>query len=109
MFQKYSHLEKFVNKGLGVMKAGGLIQHFWNDPLYLEQTLDLNLFTFYDNSKDKLTMITFALIFAVWGIGAALSLICLATENIVFKYKAAKKRKMRTRIILVLEQAKNNS
>ena len=105
MFQKYSYLEKSVNKGLGVMKAAGLIQHFWNDPLYLEQTMNLDLFTFYDNSKDKLTMTTFALIFAIWGIGAALSLICLAIEIVVYRHEAAKKRKMRTRRILVRARA----
>ena len=105
MFQKYSYLEKSVNKGLGVMKAAGLIQHFWNDPLYLEQTMNLDLFTFYDNSKDKLTMTTFALIFAIYGIGAALSLICLAIENVVYRHETAKKLKMRTRRILVRARA----
>jgi hypothetical protein len=69
---------------------GGLIQHYWNDPLYLEQTMSLGIFTFYDDSKEKLTIETFFLIFTFWGIGMTLALSSLLAEMAVFKKKARK-------------------
>ena len=67
------------------MRAGGLISHYYSDPLYLEQTMDVSVFTFHDNSKDKLTMEQFLLIFLVLGFGMALALLALFLEIIVYR------------------------
>ena len=80
--QKFSPLTHKFNLLLSRQRAGGLIDHYWNDPLYLEQTMPMQLFTFYDSSKDKLTVKTFFLIFVLWLIGAFLSLMCLLAENL---------------------------
>ena len=68
------------------IRAGDLINHFWSDPLYLEQTLDLDVFTFYDDSMDKLTMDTYFFIFIIWGFGMAMAFLAFAVEIIVFKH-----------------------
>jgi len=67
------------------MRAGGLINHLWNDPLYLEQTMDLDVFTFYDDSMDKLTIETYFFIFMLWGFGIVLALVAFSVEVIMFK------------------------
>ena len=87
--QKFSPLTHKFNLLLSQQRAGGLIDHYWNDPLYLEQTMPMELFTFYDNSKDKLTVKTFFLIFVLWLIGAFLSLLCLLAENLYYNRKRA--------------------
>ena len=86
MMKKYSPLTKYVNKALAQIRAGDLINHFWSDPLYLEQTLDLGVFTFYDDSMDKLTMDTYFFIFIIWGFGMAMAFLAFAVEIIVFKH-----------------------
>ena len=48
------------------MRAGDLIYHYARNPLYLEQTFDQAIFTYYDDSKDKLSMETLFLIFVTW-------------------------------------------
>jgi hypothetical protein len=50
------------------------------------------LFTFYDDSRDKLSVDTLFLVFAAWIFGMALSSLCLLLEILAFKFKAAKAR-----------------
>ena len=87
MLQKFSAITEDVNKVLSILRAGGWIQHFWNDPLFIEQTLPEETFTSYDSSKDKLTLEVFSLIFIVWGIGMLAALLALAVERVAFKRK----------------------
>ena len=51
-------------------------QFYWNEPLFLEH----ELFTFYDDSMDKLTMETFLLLFLYLVFGMALAMLVLAAE-----------------------------
>ena len=90
MLPKYSSLTKVIDEGLALIKAAGLIYHYWNGPLYLEQTMPVDLFTFYDDSKDKLTMETYMLIFAIWGYGMVLALAVMVVENFMFYSKKRK-------------------
>ena len=90
LLEKLSPLTPYVNELLSRLRAGGLIQHYWNDPLYLEQTMSMDTFTFYDNSKDKLTLETFFLIFVFLAFGMVLSLVTLLVEILVYKYRARK-------------------
>ena len=94
LMEKFSPLTPNVNKLLSMLKAGGMILHFWNDPLYLEQTMSLETFTYYDNSRDKLTFETFFLIFVFLACGMALSLIALIVEKLVHRFKARKAAKL---------------
>ena len=87
MLQKFSAITEDVNKVLSILRAGGWIQHFWNDPLFIEQTLPEETITSYDSSKDKLTLEVFSLIFIVWGIGMLAALLALAVERVAFKRK----------------------
>jgi hypothetical protein len=47
------------------------------------------VFTFYDDSKDKLSMETFALIFIAWAVGMGLALVGLTVEMFWYKCKAS--------------------
>ena len=85
MLQKFSPLTEDVNKVLSILRAGGWIQHYWNDPLFLEQTFPEEIFTAYDSSKDKLTLEVFSLIFIAWAIGMFAALLALAVEKVVHK------------------------
>ena len=86
LLEKNSPLTPYVNHLLSRLRAGGLIKHYWDDPLYLEQTMSVKTFTFYDDSKDKLTLDTFFLTFVFLGSGMVLSLLALLVEILVFKY-----------------------
>ena len=88
VLEKNSPLTPYVNNLLSRLRAAGLIKHYWNDPLFLEQTLSVETFTFYDDSKDKLTLDTFFLTFVFLGSGMVLSLLALLVEILVFKYNA---------------------
>ena len=90
LLEKSSALTPYVNHLLSRLRAGGLIKHYWNDPLYLEQTLSVETFTFYDNSKDKLTFDTFFLIFIFLGFGMTAALLSLFVEILAYRYKARK-------------------
>jgi hypothetical protein len=37
---KFSFFAKDFNKVVSQIRAGGLILHYWHDPLFLEQTMD---------------------------------------------------------------------
>ncbi len=65
--------------------TGGLIQHFYHDPIPLELMMDYLIFTFVDNSNEKLTLETFTVIFIFLAIGLAISLIALCVERRVHK------------------------
>ena len=88
------------------MRAGDLIYHYARNPLYLEQTFDQAIFTYYDDSKDKLGMDTLFLIFVTWLFGMVLAAVVLLIEILHYRYKAAKARKehkrRRTRRVLVM-------
>ena len=73
------------DKAIGLMRAGGLIDHFFNEPIPLEMTMDPKIFTYVDDSKEKLTLETFFLIFIIWGVGMGLGLVSLASEKIFFE------------------------
>ena len=88
VLEKNSPLTPYVNNLLSRLRAAGLIKHYWNDPLFLEQTLSVETFTFYDDSKDKLTLDTFFLTFVFLGSGMVLSLLALLVEILVFKYNS---------------------
>ena len=90
LMEKNSPLTPYINKLVSNMRGGGLIQHYWNDPLYLEQTMSMDTFTYYDDSKDKLTLETFFLISIFLACGMVLSLIVFMVEWLVFRYKAWK-------------------
>ena len=55
-------------------------QFYWNEPLFLEQVIPHELFTFHDDSMDKLTMETFLLLFLNLVFGMALAMLVLAAE-----------------------------
>ena len=67
------------------MRAGGLITHYYSDPMYLEQTMDVSIFTFHDNSKEKLTMEQFLLIFLFLVFGMALAILALLFEILIYR------------------------
>jgi hypothetical protein len=88
LLEKFSPLTPYFNELLSRLRGGGLIEHYWNDPLYLEQTMSMETFTFYDDSKDKLTLETLFLSFAFLAFGMVLSLITLLIEFLVYKHGA---------------------
>ena len=90
LLPKYSSFTEDVNKVLGQMRAGDLIYHYARLPLYLEQTLDQEMFTFYDNSKDKLSLENLFLIFVTLLFGMVLSAVALLAEILHFRYRAAR-------------------
>ena len=67
------------------MRAGGLIHHFYHDPIPLEMTMEYTIFTFIDDSLEKLTLETFTVIFIFLSIGLAFGLIGLLVEKRVHK------------------------
>ena len=90
LLPKHSPLTKHLNDALARMRAGGLITHYMNDPLNLEQVIPLEVFTFYDDSKDKLTMETFTLLFIYLAFGMVLALLALIVEIIVYRRHMSK-------------------
>ena len=72
---------------------GDLVKHFGHEPFSLELTMDIKVFLNLDNSKDRLTLETFALIFVVWVIGVLVSLLALVAELTVFKRNNSAKEK----------------
>ena len=90
LLEKFSPLTPYVNELLSRLRAGGLILHYWNDPLYLEQTMSMDTFTYYDDSHDKLTLETFFLTFVFLAFGMVLSLVTLFVEILVYRYRARK-------------------
>jgi hypothetical protein len=67
------------------LTAGGFITKFFRDPLPLELTLDYLIFTFVDDSQEKLTTETFMLLFVFLLVGFLLSFVALFIEIWVFK------------------------
>jgi hypothetical protein len=87
MLQKHSPYTNDVNKVLSQMRAGGLIYHYWHEPLYLDLTIDPSVFTYVDDSKEKLSLETFLLIFIVWAVGMGIGILSLLAEIINFWFK----------------------
>ena len=98
LLEKFSPLTPYVNHLLTRLRAFGLIQHYWNDPLYLEQTMSMDTFTYYDDSKDKLTLDTFFLTFVFLGSGMVLALLCLIGEILVHRYTTRKAARVTDRV-----------
>ena len=69
--------------------------HFAHDPMFLELTMDEDVFYKLDDSKDLLTMETFSLIFIAWLAGMGFAFIALLAENYFYKKQEEKKRKMK--------------
>ena len=90
LLPKNSSLTKYVDEAIGLMQAAGLITHYMNDPLYLENFMPEEIFTFYDDSKDKLTMETFTLLFIYLAVGMLLALMALIAEVIVYWRKKSR-------------------
>ena len=88
LLEKFSPLPPVFNKLLSRLRAGGLILLYWYDPLALEQMMSMETFTYYDNSKDKLTLETFFLIFVFLAFGMVLSLCTLLVEVLVYRHQA---------------------
>ena len=70
---------------IAYMRAGGLIYHFGHEPFFLELTMDNSLFTTVDESKDKLSLETFVVIFIVWIVGILLAIISHLVEVCYYK------------------------
>jgi hypothetical protein len=70
--------------------------HFAHHPIPLELTMDENIFFLVDDSKAKLTLEPFILIFVVLVVGVGLGLIALLAEMIFFKRGEEKKTKQKT-------------
>ena len=79
------------------MRAGGLIYHFMHDPIALEITMKREVFTFVDNSKDKLSVQHLFLVFVIWIIGMVLGFVCFVGEIFVHKNEMANKMNSRGR------------
>ena len=95
LLERFSPLTPYFNKLLSRLRAGGLILHYWYDPLDLEQMMSMDTFTYHDNSKDKLTLETFFLTFVLLAFGMVLSLCTLLVEVLVYRYKAQKANAVR--------------
>ena len=95
LLEKFSPLTPVFNKLLSRLRAGGLILHYWYDPLALEQMMSMETFTYYDNSKDKLTLETFFLTFVFLAFGMVLSLCTLLVEVLVYRHQARKANAVR--------------
>ena len=73
------------NMVIGDMRAGGLIFHFAHEPLFLEHVMDYQVFTYFDDSKDILTLEIFTVIFYFLLMGIIFGLICILVEKFMFK------------------------
>ena len=67
---------------------GGLIFHYFHDPIQLEIALPYSVFVTEDDSDTKLSMEIFQVIFIFWAVGMALGLFTLLFEKWVYKKKA---------------------
>ncbi len=70
---------------------GGLIYHYFHDPIQLEITIDYSVYEFVDDSDTKLTMETFLVLFILLYVGMAIGIITLIIEIWIYK-KTEKKR-----------------
>jgi hypothetical protein len=90
--KNYPWKEDF-NAAIAKIRAGGLIKYYWEEPLPLEMTLDDKVFTFVDDSQDKLTTDTFFLLFLFWAFGMLMAFVAITVEIIVFKSKMRNQKK----------------
>jgi hypothetical protein len=67
--------------------------HYIRDPLPLEFTMDPALFSFVDDSREKLSTKNIFLIFVIWSFGMVLGVAALLVEKILFKLKTRNKNK----------------
>ena len=77
------------------MTIGGLLYHFQHDPIPLEITFPYIVFTFVDDSEEKLSMETFMVLFIFLFVGLVTGLIALLAELWVYKKNVAKRRMRR--------------
>ena len=71
--------------------TGGLIFHYFHNPIQLEITQDYNNFIGVDDSDTKLSIELFVVIFIFLGVGLAIGLIALLLE--IWHYKRMEKMK----------------
>jgi hypothetical protein len=64
---------------------GGLLYHFAHEPMFLELTMDDDVFYKLDDSKELLTMETFSLIFIIWLAGMGLGFVAMLAEIYFYK------------------------
>ena len=57
--------------------------------------MDYSIFTFVDDSMEKLTLDTYFLIFVIWGAGMVIAIVALVIEKIVFNNQKRKKMAFR--------------
>ena len=77
------------------LTSGGLIYHFCHDPIPLEITMDYLVFTFVDDSDEKLTMETFMVLFIFLTFGNLTGLIALCVE--IWDYRKKEKARVARR------------
>jgi hypothetical protein len=92
LLPKYSAWTKDFNRVLSLIKSNGLMYHFFHDPLPLEITMDYLVFTFVDDSEEKLSIETFMVIFVFLLVGQISGIIALLVERWIFKRQEEKKR-----------------
>ena len=66
--------------------------HFFHEPIPLEITMDYKVFTFVDDSEEKLTVETFMVLFIFLFVGLVSGLIALLVEKWVYKKEEEKRR-----------------
>ena len=74
-----------------VFITGGLIFHYFHNPIQLEITQDYNNFVGVDDSETKLSIKIFLVIFIFLYVGLAIGLIVLLLE--IWYYKRMEKKK----------------
>ena len=92
---KFSAWIKEVNQVIGALRAGGLINFFYHDPLPLESTMAYDIFFKVDDSNEKLSIDVFFYLFIILLIGMILGLLCLLVEIYVHNKQMAKERARR--------------
>ena len=74
---------------------GGLIFHYFHNPVPLEMTMDYLIFTYVDDSNEKLTIETFLVLFIFLAVGLTMGIIVLFLEICVHKWIEKKKERQR--------------
>ena len=92
---KHSAWTEDFNRALGQMQSGGLLYHFYHEPIPLEITMDYSVFTFVDDSEEKLSMETFLILFIFLLCGLMIAPLVLLWEIWVYRKKEMGKMERR--------------